>query len=212
MSTLYLTNPLFIRNSHLRLYTREQYTSWFSRLKPFKYCASHTTALLMLSETDLLEIWEGMHRYKYLNEVSSRMNSLETALRKIHSLGSKLIFSRSCRRWQIRTFSTFIKWLETNYKPMFIRTCEQKGFPCKVFKEKPVIERHLYLSSCVSSTIKTRGFIFYPSLLPFLFVATELILGATFSKDMLFLMEERKSTFFCHSLLKIIVWIKLFGV
>lgn len=58
----------------------------------------------------------------YLNEVSSRMNSLETALWKIHSLGSGLIFSHSCRRRQILLFSTLMKRLETNYKTMLIET------------------------------------------------------------------------------------------
>lgn len=43
---------------------------------------------------------------------------------------------------------------------------------------------------------------FYPSLFPFLFISSDLILGAAFSKDMPFLMEEWKTTFLCLSLLK----------
>lgn len=62
------------------------------------------------------------HSQCYLNEVSSRMNLVDSALRNIHPLGSWISLSRSWRRQQILFFRVVIKRLETNRKTAPVKT------------------------------------------------------------------------------------------
>lgn len=52
----------------------------------------------------------------YLNEVPSSINFPDIAWWKVHSLGLRLLSSRSCKRWQILFFNTPIKSLATSHK------------------------------------------------------------------------------------------------